>query len=195
MVFSNPHIWVLSFANFFVYTVRYGILDWGPTFLKQSRHIELATAGWMVAAFEVSGILGMLSSGWLTDRFFGGRGARACLIYMGMCVLALALFWRMPDQSQFSSTVLLCVAGFFVYGPQSLVGISAANLATKRAAASAVGLTGLFGYLSTVVSGVGVGMLVQKHGWDAGFLLFVVAALAGTSLFALCWKAKAHGYA
>ena len=33
--------------------------------------------------------------------------------------------------------VLLAAAGFFIYGPQALIGITAANLATKRAAATA----------------------------------------------------------
>jgi OPA family glycerol-3-phosphate transporter-like MFS transporter/OPA family sugar phosphate sensor protein UhpC-like MFS transporter len=194
LVFRNPYIWILSFANFFVYTVRYGILDWGPTFLKQARHIDIGQASWMVAAFEVAGILGMLSSGWLTDKVFGGRGARACLVYMTLCVISLLLFWQLPGIPVPMSAFLLCTAGFFIYGPQSLVGIAAANLATKRAAASAVGLTGLFGYLSTVLSGVGVGSLVQSRGWDAGFLMFVVSALGGALLFALCWPAKADGY-
>ena len=193
-MFRNPYIWLLALANFFVYTVRYGILDWGPTFLHQARHIQLAKAAWMVAAFEVAGILGMLSGGWLTDRVFGGRGARACLVYMLLCAAALLLFWRIPAQSAGLSTVLLCVAGFFIYGPQSLVGIAAANLATKRAAATAVGLTGLFGYLSTAVSGAGVGMLVDHAGWSAGFLLFTCCAVAGSLLFAFCWPALAHGY-
>lgn len=194
LVFSNRYIWLLSFANFFVYTVRYGILDWGPTFLKQSRHVELSKAGWMMAAFEVSGIVGMLVSGWLTDRVFGGRGARACLVYMLLCMGSLLVFWRLPSGSVALSAVVLCTAGFFIYGPQCLIGIASANLATKRAAASAAGLTGLFGYLSTIVSGVGVGVLVQKHGWDAGFLMFVLAALLGAVLFAFCWPAAAHGY-
>lgn len=82
LVFANPYIWLLSLANFFVYSVRYGILDWGPTFLKQARGIELSNAAWMVAAYEFSGLLGMLCGGWITDRFFGGRAARACLVYM-----------------------------------------------------------------------------------------------------------------
>lgn len=194
MVLANPYIWLLSLANFFVYTVRYGILDWGPTFLKQSRHVQLSHAGWMVAAFEVAGILGMLSGGWLTDKLFGGRGGRACLVYMCGATAALLAFWGIPNQSTALATALLCTAGFFIYGPQSLVGIAAANLATNRAAASAVGLTGLFGYLSTVVSGVGVALLVGRYGWDAGFLMFVVAAVAGAALFALCWPARPHGY-
>lgn len=80
---------------------------------------------WMVAAFEISGILGMLSSGWLTDRVFGGRGARACLVYMGLCTGSLLLFWRLPGAPVAISAFLLCTAGFFIYGPQSLVGIAA----------------------------------------------------------------------
>jgi OPA family glycerol-3-phosphate transporter-like MFS transporter/OPA family sugar phosphate sensor protein UhpC-like MFS transporter len=194
LVFANPYIWVLSIANFFVYSVRYGILDWGPTFLKQARGIDLSHATWLVAAYEISGLAGMLVGGWITDRVFGGRAARACFFYMIFCTVALLLFWMLPNQWWLTSAALLCMAGFFVYGPQSLIGTAAANLATKRAAAAAVGLTGVFGYLSTVVTGVGIGSLVDEYGWDAGFLVYLVCGLVGTLLFACCWKAKAHGY-
>lgn len=194
LVFSNPYIWLISLANFFVYTVRYGILDWGPTFLKQAKHIDLAHAGWMVAAFEVTGITGMLVSGWVTDRFFGGRGTRTCLVYMTLCFLSLLLFWQLSSDSILVNTVLLCTAGFFIYGPQCLVGIAVANLATKRAAATAVGLTGIFGYASSLLSGVGMGMLVEAYDWDAGFMLLVAATLIGMALFALCWPASPDGY-
>jgi len=194
LVFTNRYIWLLSLANFFVYSVRYGILDWGPTFLKQARSIDLSSATWMVAAYELSGLFGMLVGGWITDRFFGGRASRACLVYMLLCTGALLLFWRLPNQSWVTSGALLCLAGFFIYGPQSLIGTAAANLATNRAAAAAVGLTGLFGYLSTVVSGYGIGALVERYGWDAGFLTFLVCGLSGIVLFAACWPAKAHGY-
>jgi phosphoglycerate transporter family protein len=195
LAFANPYIWLLSFANFFVYIVRYGILDWGPTFLKQARGIELTNAAWLVAAFEVSGMFGMLLAGWITDRVFGGRAARAALVYMALCTVALVFFWMLPDQAWYTSGGLLCLAGFFIYGPQSLVGTAAANLATKRAAATAVGLTGLFGYASTIVTGVGIGWLVDKHGWDAGFMVYMISGMAGMLLFACCWTARAHGYA
>jgi OPA family glycerol-3-phosphate transporter-like MFS transporter/OPA family sugar phosphate sensor protein UhpC-like MFS transporter len=194
LAFANPIIWLLSFANFFVYVVRYGILDWGPTFLKEARGIELAGAAWLVAAFELSGMFGMLTAGWITDRFFAGRAARACLVYMSMCTVALLLFWMLPHQTWLTSGALLCWAGFFIYGPQSLVGTAAANLATKRAAASAVGLTGLFGYASTLVTGIGIGWMVDHHGWNAGFLVYLISALAGMLMFAACWTAQAHGY-
>jgi hypothetical protein len=35
-VFLNKYIWIVSLANFFVYIVRYAVLDWGPTMLTGS---------------------------------------------------------------------------------------------------------------------------------------------------------------
>ncbi|HEX5472418.1 MAG TPA: MFS transporter, partial [Lacipirellulaceae bacterium] len=195
LVFANRSIWILSIANFFVYAVRYGLFDWGPTFLRDARGIDLTNGAWFIAGYEGCGLVGMLVGGWITDRMFQNRPARACLFYMIPCSITILLFWLMPNQSPITSAVLLCLAGFFVYGPQSLIGAAAANLATKRAAAAAVGLTGLFGYLSTTVSGVGIGVLVHRYGWNAGFMVFAICGVVATLLFACCWTSPAHGYA
>ncbi|MEO5803779.1 MAG: MFS transporter [Verrucomicrobiota bacterium] len=193
-VFTNRYIWFVSFANFFVYTIRYAVLDWGPTLLSETKGIKLNHAGWMVASFEISGIVGMLLAGWLTDKFFAGRGSRTALFFMLFAGLSVFLFWKLPNQSTLLSTGLLCCAGFFIYGPQALIGIISANLATKHAAAAAVGLTGIFGYASTLLSGVGLGYVVQHYGWTMGFAGLMVCAALGLAMFALAWSAKAHGY-
>ena len=193
-VFGNKYIWLLGLASFCVYTVRYAVLDWGPTFLMEMKHIKLERAGWMVAAFEASGVAGMLVSGWLTDRCFGGRGARMCVISMALAGLFVLLFWKLPTHSLGLSTLLLCLVGFFLYGPQALVGIVVVNLATKRLAATAIGFTSVFSYASTLVSGWGLGALVQHCGWNAALAGLVGMAVLGTLLFALVWPAKAHGY-
>jgi phosphoglycerate transporter family protein len=194
-VFTNRYIWLLAIANFFVYTIRYALLDWGPTMLKEYKHVELRHGGWMVAAFEAAGLLGTLTMGWLTDRVFGGRGARTCVFCMLLCAAAVLAFWRAPSDSRTLYTVMLMFAGFFIYGPQALVGIAAANLATKKAAATAVGLTGLFGYASTILSGWGLGLLVQTRGWQAAFQALLVIAAIGVVLFLLAWNAPRDGYA
>jgi phosphoglycerate transporter family protein len=193
-VFCNKYLWIVGIANFFVYAFRYGVLDWGPTFLTEHKGVKLTNAGWMTAAFEISGVFGMLLGGWITDRCFGGRGSRACLFYMAAAGAAIFLFWKTPAHSGVISTTLFCLAGFFIYGPQALIGIIGANLATKRAAGTAAGFTGIFGYASTVLSGWGLGALVEKHGWDAGFIGLVCVSVIGTLLFAAAWGAKAHGY-
>ena len=194
-VFRNKYIWLVSVTNFFVYILRYAVLDWGPTLLHEAKHLSIGNASLMVAAFEAAGVVGALLAGWLTDRFFGGRPMRAGLFYMVLAGIAILLFWKGAGESRLWNTVWLCAAGFFIYGPQSLIGIAAAKLATKRAAATAVGLTGLFGYLSTVLSGWGLGALVQWQGWDAGFAALLAVAAIGTLLTAAAWGAKADGYA
>src|SRR5437870_5763189 len=133
-VFRNKYIWLVSVANFFVYTIRYVLLDWGASFLTQTRHIQISHAGWMVAGFEFSGLVGALLAGWMTDKVFGGRAARACIFYMALSGLSILLFWKNRLPSELLNTGLLCLAGFFIYGPQCLVAVIAANLATKRAA-------------------------------------------------------------
>ncbi len=193
-VFGNRYIWLLALASFCVYTVRYAVLDWGPTLLTEMKQLQLAHSGWMVAGFEVFGVAGMLVSGWLTDRVFGGRGARLCVICMALAGVVVLLFWKIPRQPVWLSTLLLCLAGFFIYGPQALVGIVVANLATKRLAATAIGFTSLFSYASTEVSGWGLGLLVQRFGWNAALAGLAGMAALGTVLFALAWPAKAHGY-
>jgi OPA family glycerol-3-phosphate transporter-like MFS transporter/OPA family sugar phosphate sensor protein UhpC-like MFS transporter len=193
-VFRNPAVWLVSIANFFVYILRYAVLDWGPTLLNQAKHLSIGNASLMVAGFEIAGVMGALLSGWLTDRFFGGRPMRVGLFYMVLAGVSLLLFWKVPGQSRLWNTVLLCAAGFFIYGPQCLIGIAAAKLATKRAAATAVGLTGFFGYASTIVSGWGLGALVDRRGWDAAFASLIAVAVIGTLLFAAAWRVKPDGY-
>jgi sugar phosphate permease len=193
-VFSNYYIWLFSIANFFVYVLRYSVADWGPTLLKEYKGLDVSHGAWMTAGFEVAGLFGILAAGWITDRFFGGRTQRMGIVCMIMSGLAMFCFWLSPPGHVFLNTSILMVAGFFIYGPQALIGIAAANLATKRAAATAVGLTGIFGYASTVLSGWGLGLLVQNYGWPIAFVCLMFVAAIGAALFILAWRAPAHGY-
>ena len=193
-VFLNPYIWVIAVANFFVYVIRYVVLDWGPTLLSEWKGVSIEHAGWMVAAFEISGIIGMLAAGWATDRFFGGRSPRVCVFCMGFATLFIFLFWLLDTPPMWLASLLLMAAGFFIYGPQALVGIAAANMATKRAAATAGGFTGLFGYASTLVSGWGLGYLATNYGWSLAISVLIGLGITGTLVFMLAWNAKADGY-
>lgn len=194
-VFRNPLIWILGFANFFVYIVRFSVLDWGPSLLSQSKGVSMEHAGWLVAMFEIAGILGMLFSGWATDKWLRGRAHRTCVFCMAGAALFVFLFWQLPaDAPIWLLFATLCAAGFCIYGPQALIGIAAANQATKNAAATANGLTGLFGYASTLVSGVGLGYVAQHYGWSWAYVGILGMAVAGMLVFLTMWGARADGY-
>ena len=81
-----------------------------------------------------------------------------------------------------------------LFSKKLLIGIAAANQATKKAAATANGLTGLFGYASTLVSGVGLGFVAQHYGWNWAYVGILGMAVVGMLVFLLMWGAKADGY-
>ncbi|MDO4586649.1 MAG: MFS transporter [Planctomycetia bacterium] len=188
-VFSNWAVWVLCFANFFVYIVRFSILDWAPTFLTE-KGIDIKHAGWATAGYELFGALGIILSGILMDKLFKGRGAKVCLLYMLGCSIVSFFFWYADSSSLMVNASFLCGLGFFIYGPQCLIGCVAATLATKKAGASSSGLTGLFGYLATIVTGLGVGSLVNATGeWNAIFIMLFICSFAAMLLFGLILNA------
>ncbi|HZZ29527.1 MAG TPA: MFS transporter [Pirellulales bacterium] len=193
-VFSDKYIWIVSAANFFVYVLRYGIFDWGTTMLKETKGIDIKDGARMLAFFEFAGLGGMILTGWLTDRVCGGRAAPICVVCMLLAGLTMFLFWQTPPHHMWLSTALLMAAGFFIYGPQALAAVIVVKLATKRAAATAVGLTSIFGYASTVLSGWGMGALVQHLNWNWAFGELIAFAVIGAILFAAALPANVENY-
>lgn len=45
-VLPNKLLWYIAIANVFVYLLRYGILDWSPTYLKEVKHFALDKSSW-----------------------------------------------------------------------------------------------------------------------------------------------------
>lgn len=187
-VFGNPYLWLICFGNFFVYAVRYVYFDWWPTFLTEERHFPLGQATQITSYFELAGAAGALLAGFASDRWLGGKRNGVCLLYL-VCTLATILFYRhMPVLGYWQEALTVAGLGFFIYGPQFLVGVMAANISGKEAAASAIGLTGLFGYLSGLVSGYGLGVAVKSYGWDASFQLTIACTVGAIICFALCGR-------
>lgn len=73
-----------------------------------------------------------------------------------------------------------------------LIAMAAADYATKAAASSAVGLTGLLGYLGASVCGIATGVLADHFGWDGVRWFYGGAAVIGAALLALTWSAKSR---
>ena len=194
-VLRNPLIWIICAASFFMFVVRFSVLDWGPTLLQQAKGASPQLAGLLVALSEFAGIAGTLAAGWVTDRFLQGRAHRTCVFCMAGAALSAFIFWRIPHGApSWMLFATICPLGFFIYGPQALLGIAAANQATRKAAARANGITGVFGYASTLVSGVGFGYVAEHHGWNAACIAIIGAALMSMLVLMLMWNARAHGY-
>ncbi len=196
MVFRNPVVWAVAICDLFIYIVRFAVLDWGPTFLtKGDNPLSPGLAGWTMAIFEISGCLGMLTAGWISDKLFAGRAQRVCAIEMALLAVCMLAIWLLPnDSNPVIMLVLLALGGFLLYGPQALVGVVAANQATKKAASAAVGLVGLCSYASVIFTGAGLGWYSSRYGWDDLFLIMAGAALIGMCIVVPLWNIKKDGY-
>jgi OPA family glycerol-3-phosphate transporter-like MFS transporter/OPA family sugar phosphate sensor protein UhpC-like MFS transporter len=98
------------------------------------------------------------------------------------------------DTSSVSVLILLALSGFFLYGPQALLGVVATKQATKKAASSAVGLIGFMSYLSVIITGAGLGWFSDTFGWDYLFILMAGFALVGGLIVTTLWNIKDDGY-
>jgi OPA family glycerol-3-phosphate transporter-like MFS transporter len=190
-VLNNKFLWTIALANAFVYFVRYGVLDWAPTYLSEVKQFSFEQSGWAYAFYEFAGIPGTLICGWLSDKVFAGRRAPVTIGYMLLTLICVLVYWKNPPGNPNLDLAMLIGIGFFIYGPVMLIGVQALDLAPKKAAGTAAGFTGLFGYVGGAVSAnVVIGYVVDSSGWDAGFALIAASCAIAMILISFTWNAE-----
>lgn len=65
---------------------------------------------------------------------------------MTLVTIATIVYWMNPAGNPTVDMICMIVIGFLIYGPVMLIGLHALELAPKKAAGTAAGFTGLFGY-------------------------------------------------
>jgi MFS transporter, OPA family, glycerol-3-phosphate transporter len=191
-VLANRVIWLFAIANFFVYVVRYSLLDWGPTYLKDVKHADLSQGGLSTMVFEFAGIISTLLVGWYSDRV-GGRRGMVSLLCMVPIFGAFAGIIMTPPGHLVLDLSLFAVIGFFVYPPVMLLGVAGLDFTSKKAVGTAAGFIGLFGYLGRTAQGKGLGWLAQYYGWDAALYAMLAATLVSIVLLAFTWNLRPRG--
>ena len=192
-VLNNKLLWYIAIANAFIYMVRYGCLDWAPTYLKEAQGYDIKQAGWAYFAYEFAAIPGTLVCGWMSDKVFKGRRALPTIIFMGFVALFVFLYWTFSDNYVIVTASLVAI-GFFIYGPVMLVGVQALDLAPKNAAGTAAGLTGFFGYFfgTAILANIVVGYVAQTAGWNWTFIMLIGACLLSMVFMGLTYKEEQY---
>ncbi len=130
-VLCNKNVWYMALANVFVYCVRYGVLNWAPTYLTQEKHFSNTFSNFGFAFFELAAIPGTILVGWLSDKYFKGRRSPLGVITMLLIMFGIITYWQ--AQSQLVTMLSLGVIGFLIYGPVMLIGVAALDLVPKKA--------------------------------------------------------------
>lgn len=193
-ILTNKLLWLFAMANFFVYIVRYSMLDWGPKYLAAVKGGDIKTGGMAVLILEFGGIPSTLLMGWLSDRFSGRRGMVSLLCMIPILGAFVGLLVN-PSGNLGLDMFLLGVVGFFVYPPVMLLGVAALDVTSKKAVGAAAGFVGLFGYLGRAAQGQILGRLseVPGTGWDLVIAAIITATGLSIVLLSLTWKIRPRG--
>jgi OPA family glycerol-3-phosphate transporter-like MFS transporter len=177
-VLTNRFLWCIAIANAFVYFVRYGVVNWIPTYLQTAKGFNFKESGFAWTAFELAGIPGTILCGWLSDKLFQARRAPATILFMALTLVGLVVYGLNGKGPLWIDVASLIAIGFFIYGPIMMIGLHALDLVPKKAAGTAAGFTGFFGYfLGSAPSGAGVGWIAEKFGWNGVFLTMIACCL------------------
>jgi OPA family glycerol-3-phosphate transporter-like MFS transporter len=191
-VFCNKILWIIASANTFVYFVRFGVLDWAPTYLTEVKHYNIKEMGLAYALYEWAAIPGTILCGWLSDTLFARKRALTTIVYMALVMVAVFVYWTNADSKLIDGIALVAI-GFLIYGPVLLIEVHAADLSSKNAAGAALGLAGFFGYFfgTSILANIVMGRVVQFYGWNAGFQLLIAACLLTIALMATAhWQER-----
>ena len=192
-VLNNKTLWFIALANAFIYLIRYGVLDWAPTYLKEVKGYDITEIGWAYFAYEFAAIPGTIVCGWLSDKLFKGRRALTTMIYMVLIAVSIFVYWQFSATPLMDSICLIAI-GFLIYGPVMLIGVHALDLAPKKAAGTAAGFTGFFGYFfgTALFANIGLGYIVQHLGWNWNFIVLLGACALAFLFIAFTYKEEQY---
>jgi OPA family glycerol-3-phosphate transporter-like MFS transporter len=177
-VLNNRYLWAIAVANAFVYFVRYGVVNWIPTYLETAKGYSFRESSLAWSLYEYAAIPGTIVCGWMSDRVFGSRRAPATILFMFLTLAAVVVYWLNLHGPIWIDYAALIAIGFLIYGPIMIIGLHALDLVPKKAAGTAAGFTGFFGYVfGSAIAGTGVGWIADRWGWNGVFITMVACCL------------------
>lgn len=175
-ILANRTIWLLSVSYVLVYLIRIALNDWGTLWLTETHGVSLLAANATLSLFELGGVIGALFAGWGSDLLFRGQRAPVILLFACGLFISMAALWLAPVHHPALLSVSFFSLGFFVFGPQMLIGLAAAEYSHKDAPGTVTGFLALFAYLGAALAGWPLAKLMQGYGWPGFFALLTAAA-------------------
>ena len=185
-VLSNRSLWAIAVANAFVYFVRYGVVNWIPTYLETAKGFSFKQSSTAWLLYEFAAIPGTLACGWMSDTVFKGRRAPATILFMALTLVGVLVYWSNLHGPIWIDYAALIAIGFLIYGPIMIIGLHALDLVPKNAAGTAAGFTGFFGYVfGSAIAGTGVGWIADHWGWNGVFITMIACCVLTIAFTAL----------
>ncbi|MBI5865165.1 MAG: MFS transporter [Planctomycetes bacterium] len=193
-ILTHPLIWVNAAAYLCTGFVRRSYDLWWAKYLDNSWHITKETRAYrvMAIALPAAAVAGSFTAGFLSDKFFKSRRSPVAAALYGLESLVILVGVLMMSQPAFASPLLACVFLFLISvtcnSSHSIIGTAAVmDIGGRRMAGFALGVVNSFQYLGTIVAGIGLGKLIDDHGWNALFWAMLPFSTFGAILMCATW--------
>ncbi len=161
---------------------RYGLLTWAPLVYLGPNWKSNPAGLWITLALPVGMALGALACGYLSDRFFGCNRSRPIAIFLGLAAISSFLLYAAPSHHVLFRAVVLFLAGFFVFGPQSSFWALCPDLLGRQRTATGIGVMDACAYACAAASEPLYGLCIQTIGTaNVVFLLTGVLCAIGAA--------------
>ena len=193
MTLRNRTLWILALAFFCSNAVRYTFMNWSVQYMSSFQGQSISSGAFKAVALPLIGAVGAVSAGWASDALFRGRRAPLSALMLTGLAIVCVIFAQVPTGYATLAMTLLGTSGFLIFGPDMLMsGAATVDFSHPRAAAAATGLTMSAGALGAVLSGAGVGWLLDKaHGsWAVAFYVLAGFSLVPALLMYSLWNAS-----
>ena len=174
-VMRTPAIWLLALSYFSIKLTRYAFLFWGPKYISESLGSDTATSAITSAALPLGGVLGVLVSGYLSDRLWKTNRMPVAVIFLGLTVAVLFLGQVSMAETVWAMGFYFGAIGFFLYGPDALIsGAAAQDLGTQYGAGTAAGFINGVGSVGAILGGYLPGVITTGEDWTLLFYVLVI---------------------
>lgn len=200
---KNPYVVGLAFTYFFVYVVRQGVTSWFVFYLLQVKGVaDAGAASLRVSGLELGGLFGSLLAGKLSDMLINnakgsgagnvGKRIQVVIAYtLGIAAMLMA-FAAVPASMGALQWAAVFMIGFFLYGPQMMIGLCGAELVRPESVGASQGFLGWVAYLGAANAGIPLSIIVKDYGWGAYFTALLAACAGAVLLLAPMINAKSY---
>jgi sugar phosphate permease len=188
---QKPSLWMVSISYFFLELCRYALMFWLPFYMVTRLNYSLQASGYLSSLYELIGILGAVTAGYISDRYCQSRRAPVSAIMLGAFGLGLLFEPALSRYGLVGTAIAISLAGIFSFGPDTLLsGAGAQDIGEPKAAGTASGLVDGIGHLGAIFSPYVVVFVSERYGWDRLFLLLAGAAFLAGAVLIPIWNLK-----
>lgn len=199
---KNPYVVGLALTYFFVYVVRQGVTSWFVFYLLQVKGVaDAGAASLRVSGLELGGLVGSLLAGKLSDMLIAragpgagtvGKRIQVVIAYTAGIAAMLLAFAATPAHMGALQWATVFMIGFFLYGPQMMIGLCGAELVRPDSVGASQGFLGWVAYLGAANAGIPLSIVVRDYGWGAYFTALLAACGVAAALMLPMINAKSY---